>query len=396
MIDDPEQRAISAFRDRFKMEPAVLVNAPGRVNLIGDHVDYTGGSVLPIAIERSTVVALSRSDTTSCGDETVIQALDLGKTIHTDLASKHPPEPSGSPDSFVNYVRGPIEQLRSAGLECPQLSMTIASSIPMGGGLSSSAALEVAVLIGMRALLEHPAEPLEIALEAQEAEHTYAGTPCGIMDMYVSAAAIAGYACLIDCATNELTQIPMPSEDQAIILITDTATRHELSSGAYAERRRDCEEAARLLEVDLLGQASIDDVRNAGLPDALAPRAKHVVEEIQRVHDFSERIQQDDLVAAGKLMFESHESLRTQFEVSIPELDLLVEIARSLSEKGVYGCRMTGGGFGGCTVSLCSPEGVQDLKNAFDKGFSTRFGRNALSFVTRAADGARIIDQTAL
>jgi galactokinase len=295
----------------------------------------------------------------------------------------------------VNYVRGPIEQLRTTGLVIPQLSMTIASSIPMGGGLSSSAALEVAILLGVRDLLEQPAEPLAIALEAQEAEHAYAGTPCGIMDMYVSAAARAGNACLIDCATNALTLVPMPSEEQAIVLITDTATRHELSTGAYAERRRDCEEAARILGVSLLGQASIDDVRNAALPDAIAPRARHVVEEIQRVLDFAEVIRNGDLAAAGTLMFESHESLRTLFEVSCPELDLLVDIAKSLSGKGVFGCRMTGGGFGGCTVTLCTREAVPALMDAFEKGFSDRFGRDAPSFATRAADGARVIDQTA-
>ena len=392
MNTDPADRALSAFREQFHAEPETVVRAPGRVNLIGDHVDYAGGFVLPIAIERSTVLALSQRDTTESPDGSVIHALDLDMTNTVDLASQQPPEPQDSPHSFLNYIRGPIEEIRSTGVEIPQLSLTLASSIPMGGGLSSSAALEVAVLIAVRTLLHEPIEPRAIALEAQHAEHTYAGTPCGIMDMYVSAAARPGMACLIDCTTNELSHIPMPKEEEAIILITDTATRHELNTGAYAQRRKSCEEAAETIGVELLGQASIEDIQRAKLSETTERRARHVIEEIRRVLDFAETIQQGNLKDAGKLMYESHESLRTQFEVSCPELDLLVEIARSSEDEGVYGCRMTGGGFGGCTVTLCRRESVPNLIAQFEEGFSAKFGRIPQSFATRPAAGAGVID----
>ena len=391
MEHDPVRQTRSAFHDQFGTDPELVVQAPGRVNLIGDHVDYAGGLVLPIAIERSTAIAITDITDTTNEAESVIHALDLNKTITTDFSQPQPPEAQGAPTSFLNYIRGPIEQLRRKGFNIGQFHMTIASSIPMGGGLSSSAALEVAVLLGIRSLAGQPTDPKTLALEAQAAEHEYAGTPCGIMDMYVSAAAQSGNACLIDCTTNELTLVQMPPEDEAIILVTDTQTRHELNTGAYAERRNSCEEAAKVLQVELLGHATTEDVSHANLPSDIHKRARHVVEEIQRVRDFSKTIQSGDLATAGQLMFESHHSLRDQFEVSCPELDHLVATAQTLTEHGVYGSRMTGGGFGGCTVTLCTPESVAAITETFETSFYDRFGKRPTFFATRPADGARVI-----
>lgn len=368
----------------------MIAIAPGRVNLIGDHVDYAGGLVMPIAIECTTAVAIGRSPETSDGTSRVFAA-DLDEECEVDFRKIQAPKPPGTPDAFLNYITGPIEQIRNCGQSIPRMEMVIASSVPMGGGLSSSAALEVAVLLGVRTLLGCKTLPLELALEAQRAEHEQAGTPCGIMDMYVSAAACSGHACMIDCMTNELRQVSMPPTDAAVVLVTDTRTRHELNDGAYANRRRECEEAASIMGVDLLGQASVLQVQDSKLPGVIGSRARHVVEEIQRVRRFAEALESRDLETAGEAMFASHASLRDLYEVSCPELDLLVETASTYRDRGVYGSRMTGGGFGGCTVTLCSREAVDDLQTAFMNDFKNEFGREPDSFITGAGAGAHVI-----
>ena len=386
----PASRAEDEFRRRMGGPPDEIAVAPGRVNLIGDHVDYAGGVVMPVAIDCCTAVAVSGDRGTSDGMSR-IHAVDLDRECEIDFGRIQTPRPAGTPDAFLNYITGPIEQLRGSGLSIPRMDLVITSSVPMGGGLSSSAALEVAVLLGVRTLLGRPASPLELALEAQRAEHEQAGTPCGIMDMYVSAAAHAGHACMIDCMTHDLRQVRMPSADTAVLMVTDTKTRHELNDGAYASRRRQCEEAAKILGVELLGQASVDQVRGAGLPDEIESRACHVVEEIARVRCFAEALESDDLERAGEAMFASHDSLRDLYEVSCPELDLLVDTARSHRDRGVYGSRMTGGGFGGCTVTLCRKEAVDDLRDAFMEKFRSAFGHEPDSFITSAGAGAHVV-----
>ncbi len=387
----PESRVQESYGRRFGRSPELISIAPGRVNLIGDHVDYAGGLVMPIAIDCCTEVAVGRDPETT-DEPSVIVAADLDMECEIDLAKVQSPRQPGAPDAFLNYVTGPLEQIRKAGLSLPRIDLMIASSVPMGGGLSSSAALEVAVLLGVRTLLGRKTAPLELALEAQRAEHEQAGTPCGIMDMYVSAAARPGHACMIDCMTNELRQVPMPAKDEAVVMVTDTRTRHELNDGAYATRREQCEEAARMLGVDLLGQASIDRVNEAGLPGAIDSRARHVVEEIARVIDFADALGSGDLETAGDAMFSSHDSLRDLYEVSCPELDLLVETARAHRGRGVHGSRMTGGGFGGCTVTLCRREFVDELETSFKSAFRGEFGHEPESFITSAGAGAHVME----
>jgi len=382
--------ARDAFRARFETDPDLVALAPGRVNLIGDHVDYAGGLVLPIAIDRATSVALAVRNDDADGESRIL-AVDLGREVRSDLSRGTVPVAPGEDAGFANYVTGPADQLRAAGLVVPPMDIVIASSVPMGGGLSSSAALEVAVLLGIRTRLGADTSPLTIAMEARRAEHQHAGTPCGIMDMYVSAAARRGNACLIDCTTNELLHVAMPSPDDAVIMITDTGTRHALNEGAYARRRADCEEAARALGHGLLAEASTEEIREAALTGRLRSRARHVVEETARVRTFVDAVEASDLETAGRLMFESHESLRDLFEVSCPELDLLVHRAAAMRNRGVLGARMTGGGFGGCVVSLCRPGRIEGIERAYRDAFKDAFGRQPVSFITSAADGARIV-----
>ena len=391
MSTDPTTKSLHAFRSLYGREPEILVRAPGRVNLIGDHVDYAGGMVMPIAIELQTVIALARQDGRSTTGSR-FHSVDLERTETIDLGTPVPALPRDSKGSFVNYVIGPIEQIRSKGHVIPAMDMTIASSIPMGGGLSSSAALEVGVILAMRTLLGAPSNPLEIALEAQQAEHDHAGTPCGIMDMYVSAAARSGHASLIDCRTNELRHVKMPDEEDAIVLITDTTVRHTLNDGAYSRRREACEKALESMGGSYLSEATVDAIAGSALSDEVARRARHVVEETERVRRFAHALERKDLEEAGALMFESHESLTSLYEVSCPELDLLVNVAEGWRGKGVHGSRMTGGGFGGCTVTLCRPDAVDGITHAFEKAFEEAFARKPVFHVSRAAAGASILE----
>lgn len=378
MKNDPETRVNHTFRELEGRPPQCVTRAPGRVNLIGDHVDYAGGLVLPIAIERATTVAIG---TNPDEDGFLVELLDLERSLHLDRDDLETMD-----GTELDYIRGPLQQLHRSGLTPPGLRLVVASDIPIGAGLSSSAALQVAVLIGVRRLLGAGTDPLEVALEAQRSEHAI-GTPCGLMDMYVSAAARPDHACLIDCSTNGLRQVPLPASRDAVFIITDTGVRHDLRDGGYAQRRAECEQAASLLGIGLLGEADEARVERAGLPEPMNRRARHVTSEIRRVGAFAEAVEGGDLEAAGNLMFESHDSLRDDFEVSCPELDLVVETARSMTGS-IHGSRMTGGGFGGCTVTLCDPGRETDFLDAVDEAFRHRFGRTPRSIRSAAAAGA--------
>ena len=376
-------RVHRAFMETQGVEPELISIAPGRVNLIGDHVDYVGGVVLPIAIQRHTAIAIGPATE---GPACSIDFLDVDGALDRALI---PGEPMDRTE--LDYIRGPIEQLSKAGIETPPLKLVVSSTIPMGAGLSSSAALQVAVLLGIRSLVHSPATPLELALEAQRSEHAI-GTPCGLMDMYVSAAAEKDHACLIDCKENHLEQIPMPSDRDVVFIITDTGVRHDLRDGSYATRRSECEEASRILGHDLLSDATHDHLESAPLSDVLKRRAKHVLTENDRVRSFAAAMSRGDLASAGQCMFESHESLKDDFEVSCPQLDLIVALADEMKSRGIYGCRMTGGGFGGCTITMCSPGFQEEFEAIVAEKFHQRFGSRPLSMESRPADGAHVVE----
>ncbi|MAJ46094.1 MAG: galactokinase [Planctomycetes bacterium TMED75] len=382
MNEKTTERVRRSFQQDEAVPPVVTSIAPGRVNLIGDHVDYTGGLVMPIAIDRNTAVAIGPH----AGDsEMIVDFLDLEG--RSGLVVESSQEMDGTD---LDYIRGPLIQLHEAGLRIPPLRLTVSSTVPMGAGLSSSAALQVAVLLGIRTYLDKPVSPLEVALEAQRSEHTI-GTPCGLMDMYVSAAARNGHACLIDCGSNDLEQVPLPPESEAVFIISDTKVRHDLRDGGYAKRRSECEQAAERMGYALLSQASLEQLEAAALPENLHQRARHVLSENLRVRTFSDALKQGDLKRAGQAMFESHHSLRDDFDVSCKELDLIVEIAETMSGAGIYGSRMTGGGFGGSTITMCRPEAEPEFRKRVAEAFAARFDHQPDSIRTSAADGALVI-----
>ena len=305
--------------------------APGRVNLIGDHTDYTGGLVLPMAVDLGTTVELVRG-----GDVVELRSAHEVEPARVPLEVD---DPSSVSPAWARYVAGVVAEARprEGG------TGTVSSTLPIGAGLSSSAALEVATALA----LGGDGPPLAVAQLCQRAEQRASGVPCGIMDQLASAAGVDGHALLIDCRSLEVVPIPLPGD--AVVVVVDSGQSRTLAGSAYADRRAACEAAAAI--IGPLRDATLDDV--ARLPDDLRPLARHVVTENGRVGDFAEALRTNDLAGAGALMYESHASLRDDFAVSTEVLDALVERLRAV--PGVLGARLTGGGFGGAVVALCEP-----------------------------------------
>ena len=315
----------------------VRAHAPGRVNLIGDHTDYTGGLVLPMAIDRATTVLLERT-----GGRVVLESADEAEPAVVDLGVSDPTEVT---PPWARFVAAVVQELRPSEGGVGR----VRTDLPIGAGLASSAALEVALALALG--FEGP--PLELALACQRAEQAASGVPCGVMDQLTSAAGIAGCALLIDCSTLTVTPVPLP-EDLDVVVV-HSGRQRSLSGSAYAERREQCEAAAAI--IGPLREAELDDVATIDDP-VLRRRARHVVSENARVTAFASALAGDDLAAAGALMVESHRSLRDDFDVSTTALDDLVD--HLLRQPGVHGARLTGAGFGGCVIALAEPGALSE------------------------------------
>lgn len=343
---------LDVFKARFGERPHIF-QAPGRVNLIGEHTDYNDGFVLPAAIEFSTLAAVApRADRIL-----LAHSENFSETAELDLDSSAP-HPRGH---WSDYVLGVAVMLQREGFRLHGANLLIRSDVPAGAGLSSSAALEVAVAL---AVLPEPIERTRLAKLCQQAEHEFARVQCGIMDQFIACHARAGNALLLDCRSLEYRHVPLPPGVK--IVIANSMVRHALASGEYNRRRAECAEAAAYFRKSLR-DVSLAELTHAPLPEIVWRRARHVVTENARVLLAYAALQSGDLAAFGKLMYESHVSLRDDYEVSCAELDTLVEIAGEVA--GVYGSRMTGGGFGGCTVSLVAEDRVEALRAAFAAGY---------------------------
>lgn len=347
-----------AFQSRFGERPRIF-RAPGRVNLIGEHTDYNDGFVMPAAIEFATWVAVApRTDR-----HLLVHSENYGETCQVDL--DQPPSRRGH---WSDYVFGVAMMLQWEGLKLRGANLLLRGEVPIGAGLSSSASLEVAVAM---ALAPAPIEPKRLAKLCQRAENEFVGVKCGIMDQFVACHAKAGNALMLDCRSLEYSFSPLPAKVR--LVIANSMVRHSLAAGEYNRRRAECAEAAAHLGKSLrdvtvaeLGHEELD--RAAGfLGDPIFRRARHVITENARVLQAREALNRGDSREFGRLMYASHRSLRDDFDVSCAELDTLVEIAHGV--PGVYGSRMTGGGFGGCTISLVEEDRVDAFRSAIAAGY---------------------------
>jgi len=364
----------------------VAARAPGRVNLIGEHVDYAGGLVLPVAIDRSLQVFAAPNGANRVRLVSEAPGLRPVEVPLTDL------EPRTGPDRWANYVLGVLVQYQEQGWTLPGFDALCTGDLPLGAGLSSSAALETASALVLEGLTGRGLDPIGRARLCQQAEHRHAGVPCGLMDQLAVGAGRAGHALLVDCRSLELTPVQLPADWS--IVVADSRVKHALADGEYRRRRVDCETAARLLGVPTLREATPELVAAKAdvLGERITRRARHVVTEIARVPAFIAAAAGGDPAAAGKLLRASHLSLREDFAVSCPELDALAEAAWSAGERlGVIGARMTGGGFGGATVNLVRRGREADFAHHLEVDFAGRFGHPPGVFITRPAPAAALL-----
>lgn len=367
-----------AFQGQFGRAPDLVAEAPGRVNLIGEHTDYNGGFVLPIAIDRTVAVALGRRD------DGVVRAFSIDYGQCDEFAAERVHRFLGTRGGWRDYVRGVVWALLDEQTAVRGADLAIAGDVPRGAGLSSSAAIEVAVAGALTAGAD--IEPRALALLCQKAENLFVGVRCGIMDQMASALGREGHALLIDCRSLGCEPVPLPPG--IAIVVIDSKVPRNLAETPYNTRREECEAAARALGVESLRDA--DEAMLSRLSGGLLKRARHVVAENARVLATVEALRAGDLGAVGCLLAESHASLRDGFEVSTPELDLLVELAGGV--EGVVGARMTGGGFGGCTINLVREEAAGRIAAEVLPAYGERTGLEAEVHICQAAAGLRVMD----
>jgi galactokinase len=383
------ENLIEIFEKKFPGEGKVrVIRAPGRVNLIGEHTDYNDGFVLPMAIEPEVRI--------------VCRAREDGKVR---VASTAFPEKAGEfsilekitrGESWTNYFRGVAAELMEAGIPLSGMDALVTNTLPVGGGLSSSAAIEVGTALAFLTLAGETMDAARLALLCQKAEHEYARVPCGIMDQMIVASARAGHATLYDCRSGEKKFITLDPAEVRVVIV-NSMVRHELSGGEYAQRRKQCEEAvkyfakasANVRALRDVGMAEIESAKGK-LEEMVWRRAKHVVSENERTVEAGKALSEGQYARAGELMHQSHVSLRDDYEVSCAELDFLVEEAIKI--KGVYGARMTGGGFGGCIVALVRPRNVESFSHELTAAYQQKYSLQPAIYPTTATEAAGAVE----
>ncbi|MDB4870800.1 MAG: Galactokinase [Gemmatimonadales bacterium] len=369
------------FRETFGGLPDIIGSAPGRVNIIGEHTDYNGGQVLPIAIDRRTFVAIRARSGAAVSRivserESTVAEFDVRRVAASG--------------QWWDYMTGVCAAMESAGARVPQFEAVVQSDVPMGSGLSSSAALEVATAVSLAEIVSEPPDMKKLALLSWRVETQFVGVASGVMDQFASALCLEGHALHLWCDTLETEQVTMPDA----VLIFDTDAPRELRASQFNQRRAECEEALAVLRRSRpsllhLAAASLDEIRLADLTPKIRKRAVHVVEENARVEKLVMQLMQTRTVA-GELLYQSHESLRDNYECSTPELDWFVDSVRG--KPGVTGARLTGAGWGGCAIAVGDLDALAAAAEDLATRYETRFGRKPGTWLTRAGSGARIED----
>ncbi len=376
-----------SFERRFGTRPRVF-RAPGRTNIIGEHTDYNEGFVLPVAIDRSTLVAIAPASVELPGKSILhVHSEQFNETVEFDL-----PDSSPVPRRhWSDYVRGVALMLASEGVHFGAADMLIRSDVPMGAGVSSSASLEVAVALAMASLAGREVPRLQLAQLCQRAENEFVGARCGIMDQFVACFGRMGHAVFLDCRTLDFALAPLPAGLR--LVLCNTMVKHEIAAGEYNKRRGECEAAVEVLARAIPGVRALRDVtpkqleqRRQLLPGSLYRRARHVVTEDERVLAARSALEREDLAELGRLMKASHTSLRDDYEVSCKELDVMTELAWKF--EGCFGARMTGGGFGGCTINLVTAAKTEEFGEYMKNGYEPAIGRAPEIYYCESSGGA--------
>ena len=382
----PIQNAQQIFNKQHKNLPEITVYAPGRVNIIGEHTDYNDGFVMPCSINFGTAVSGTKRDDHIWN----VYAADLDETDEFSLNVEIPK----SEHKWANYVRGVVKFIQERYPHFQQgANLVISGNVPLSSGLSSSAALEVAVGKFCQQLGDLPLSHTDIALNGQKAENQFVGANCGNMDQLISALGQENHLLMIDCRSLETTPTPVP-QDVAVIIVNSNVP-HDLVTGEYNTRRQQCEEAAKFFGVKALRDVSVEQFQKreaelTALSPLAAKRARHVVTENQRVLDAVEALKNNDLTRLGELMGESHDSMRDDFEITVPQIDYLVELAQLVIGKS-GGARMTGGGFGGCIVALAPHDKVDAVRKIIADNYENTTGLKETFYVCTASQGVRVI-----
>jgi galactokinase len=385
--NDPARQApklAGEFRRLFgAAAPPRFFQAPGRVNLIGEHTDYNAGFVMPAAIQFWTFVAAApRND-----DTVAVHSIDFGETREfrlRDVATR-------ADHHWSDYIRGVVLELQLAGVDLKGTNLLVSGNVPMGAGLSSSASVEVATALALAELFNANLSLRELALLCQRAENNYVGARCGIMDQFIASHGREGHALMLDCRSLDYELLPLPGG--VSLIICNTMVKHQIAGGEYNVRRRECEEGVRFLQQRFPEITALRDVTpemltqyESSMPPVVYRRCRHVVSENARVLSAAEALRNSDLTKFGHLMYESHDSLRDDYQVSCPELDLMVQLASAI--PGVTGARMTGGGFGGCTINLVNSEVVEKFRRDVGNEYRAKTGLTPQIYVTQASNGA--------
>ena len=377
-----QQTVTNAFQKQFAVPPTFIIRAPGRVNIIGEHTDYNDGFVLPMAIDRAVWIALrARPDRR-------ISLRSLEQSEPADFALADLQHSAGG---WSEYVKGMSFMLQESGRQLQGWEGVLSSDIPVGSGLSSSAALEMGVACAFAAVSGFPFEGMQMALLGQRTENEWVGANTGIMDQAISANGRAGYALLIDCRDLSMQPIPLPLG--TAVLVMDTMTRHSHTESGYNDRRVSCEKAAAYFHVSHLRDVTLEQFAEdgSGLDDITYRRARHIINENHRVLEATRTMKAGDAQTLGLLMNESHASLRDDFEVTNDALDIMAQIAQN--QEGCFGARMTGGGFGGCAVALVQEGKAQQIAANTAQHYEAQTGLKPEIFATPAAAGTAVMPQ---
>ncbi len=374
------------FKEQFARDPELVIKAPGRINLIGEHTDYNGGYVLPAAVDKAIYMAFGRA----AGTQGTWLAPQLNSTVHINFGNVQP-----IAAGWANYILGVAAQFIKTELTVPAFDCVVLSDIPIGGGMSSSAALTAAAATAINNIQGHGLGKLQLAKFCQLSEHEYAGVNCGIMDMFASLFGKEEHVMLLDCRSLEYEYFPLHIPGYELVLF-DSNVKHALTTGEYNIRRQYCEEGISILkryfpQVQLLRDVDMDMLlqHRAELPPHVYDCCCYVVEEIRRTLGACEDLRKNDIAALGKKMFATHAGLRDQYKVSCPELDFLVGAVSD--DPRVAGSRMMGGGFGGCSINLIREDAVTDIFSQLQRAYHAHTGLELKMYAVRASDGAHTV-----